>query len=98
MVQARSGISLALEAVQTFFTLGIVGSQQLDGRRSPEHCVLCKIDFTHAARAEQRANLITPESGSFGQTHRGLLCVYAKRRSGTQDNGPNRLNELTTAF
>jgi hypothetical protein len=65
VIEAGGGISFALEAAEPILVLGDIAVEQFDGDLAAQARVKGKIDFTHAARAEQRANLIPAESSTW---------------------------------
>src|SRR5204863_10209562 len=62
VIEAGGGISLALETAEPILVLGNIAVEQFDGDLAAQARIKGKINFAHAASAEQRANLIPAES------------------------------------
>ena len=77
MIQGRSGISLLIETTQAIAVLRQLFGQQFERYLASEFCVLSKIDFAHAARAELFQNSITGNGFQFHSRARlFLVLVY----------------------
>ncbi len=69
MLERGNGFGLALHALPQFRIRGKMRRQNLDGNGAVEAGVLGTIDFSHAARAEGRLNLVRAEFRAGGQRH-----------------------------
>jgi hypothetical protein len=69
MVQSSEDFCLALEPKETFSIAGEGRRQDFDGDLAFEVCVYGAIDLTHAARAEQRGDLIGAEARARSKRH-----------------------------
>ena len=81
MIQRGEHPRLALEAREPRRVAGDCGRQDLDRDVAPQLRVVCAIDLAHAARAEQRLQLISAE-GSPGHGDCSRFVEDHPRRSG----------------
>ena len=84
MGQRRDGLRFAVEARLHIGTVCPVGREHLDGDRAVQPRVGRLVDFTHAARADERDDFVRTEACSGIQGHdclpgssRGAIMSYS---------------------
>ena len=90
MIQTRSGVCLGLKTTQPRGVRNEIRRQQLERNEAFEPCIVCEINFAHAARAEPFRDAVRPDRApdicirqTFGQHARvmrdgGLLDKVAR--------------------
>ena len=69
MIELARGARLDLEPPQAIRIAGVLGRQDLQRDVAPEPRVVREVHLAHAARAEQRLDLVRSDTGSWLEGH-----------------------------